>query len=183
MSQVLGYTSTDATSYYNENELLHNNNAKNPVSQLFQGQQSYVYPQHFNYSNLPQTKETQNKPMDQNYVQPGWTGFYGQQPQMTQHHQMMPNYMDNNFEQQAMTAAYQQNLQNSQGTDSSKSSDKARDVSERPLVRLSVNLIHTYKNINEASVFKNILFIDFVFFRTITIGKFADDMRSEERMH
>jgi hypothetical protein len=149
MSQVLGYTSTDAASYYNENELLRANNDKNPVSKLFQGQQPYVYPQHFNYSNL--SKETHaNKPMDQNYVQSqaGWAGFGYGQPQMAQHHQIMPqqpNYMDNTFDQQAINAAYQQN------TDSSKNSEKVREATERPLVRLSVNLIHTYKNINEAS--------------------------------
>lgn len=168
----------DAASYYsanNENDLLHNNNAKNNQS-LFQNQQ-YGYPQ--------QPKGTQNgysnKTMDKNYVigqqapQAGWTGFgYGQQINQ----QMMPpqaNYLDGSYDQQSMqyqqnvanqqqfmAAAQQQNLQTSQEIDSAKS-DKARDAAERPLVRLSVNLIHTYKNINEViNLFNvNLIFIEY----------------------
>jgi hypothetical protein len=141
----------EAASFYSAN----NENDKAQQSSLFQSQQQYVYQQP-NYANLQQSKNGYSvKGMEQNYVigQPPMqlqSGYaYGQQV-------MQPSYMDGSYDpqqyQQALnTQQFMAAQQNVLANQSEKSNEKGRDADERPLVRLSVNLIHTYKNINEVS--------------------------------
>jgi hypothetical protein len=96
--------------------------------------------------------------------QGGWAanmnfGYGQQQPQMTQN-QLMQNYIDTAYDQQQFL--HQPTIPSNASADSAKANIKDRDAADRPLVRLSVNLIHTYKNINEVSYLQSIHLIVFL---------------------